>query len=174
MNSKIKILTAILVMGIILLPQCYVWGSPEEIAKIVLPTKTIDVHLPIKIKNVRYNENNASMEIKIEDNLRKPLLLHLSVETQIIPPELGKRQQAIFIYSNVYIGGRRGNPLAQKLPLGGNEEKTILKILQSWVGNNSKGELIKKIMVESGLNSKSKAEFYLGRVIDFIEILKGR
>jgi len=169
MNSKTKILIGISVISVLLISGYWIWRNQNETVQIVQPTETFNLYSPIEIKDTLYYKDGGTTGIIIKDNSGKTSLLCLDGRMQIDEP--GRTPKPY----HVYIGATYPtDPKAQKIPIGGKEEKAILKILQNCIVRKMSEEEQTRLSNIGTVVGLSEEELKIYRVLRVIKRLKNR
>jgi len=120
-----KLLVRIFIIAVTLLVGLKVYGEQANIIEITFSGKTVKLYSPITIENVLSYYDGGTTGFITKDS--KGTKFSFCLDGRMHQPN----PRHIFIGSNYPTG-----PVAVEVPIGGAQEKIILKILEDWLRAN--------------------------------------
>lgn len=163
------LLTGIISFGIILAKEPVVYAGQSDAQEVILSSGIVRIFPPIEIKDILYYQDGGTTGIILMDSRGKTFYFCLDGRLRV--QESGKALEPY----HIYIGATHPEgPGAQSIPVGGKEEKSILKLLQIWLDDQVPAQEQEKLFNTTSVINLSEEEIAAYRVIRVIESLKAR
>ena len=154
--KKIISLIIFLVMGFVLCPLCF----SEEPQKVTVGTTTLT--LPIDVLEADTLKDGGTIEMKISDTLGKTLSFCLDHRLTV------KKPYHVFLQAD-----NSAAICSKEVPIGGQEEKALVLILQGWLDSKlSQAEQEKYL--SKPFDSSQKEEYKIRLAVQFVYGIKNR
>ncbi|MFH1622145.1 MAG: hypothetical protein ABIA97_03380 [Candidatus Omnitrophota bacterium] len=130
-----------IVLGIMLSNGLIAYASQDDTYEIILPSGTIKLYSPLEIEDIDSYTDGGTVGVTIRDSKGNYFRFCLDGRCEIVlPKEEFETLEELNKYINeqppkpyhIYVGADHPNrPGAQKIPIGGKEEKSIINILEN-------------------------------------------
>lgn len=168
-------LIGISVFGIISISLPVGYADQNDAVEITLHNKTVKLYNPIEIKVADMYSDGGTIAIILEDIHRTEFSFCLDARMEILKLNdilAGRRPK---FYKHIYLNAKYPTDArAYKVPIGGKEEKIILKILQDWLKNNISLDQQKKLLESEKIPASDIKEYKAKRILRLVEILENR
>jgi hypothetical protein len=168
-NKKIIGLIGFFALGIILISDPAVYGNLEEALEIILPSGVVQLYAPLEIEDAQYYRDGGTTGVILKD--KKGKLFSFCLDGRIQVANFGEAAKPY----HIYVGATHPeSPGAQSVSIGGREEKSLLRVLQTWADEQLSAKEKEKILNAQSLDGITEKEVKAYRVLEIIEVLKNR